>query len=93
MFDSIRIFVKNPSGQTSFALLPSSPNLDDRIRHIWNAALGCSITTRSAYLVHEGRVLESSNYHLLKEGSTVSIQLRLLGGIDRQNREIGRAHV
>jgi splicing factor 3A subunit 2 len=95
MLDSMNIFVKDLSGKTSCASLPSSFELDDFIHHIWKSSYACSTRytqcssngiTSIAYLIHEGRVLESSNYHQLKDGSTVSIQLRLLGGIDRQNR-------
>jgi splicing factor 3A subunit 2 len=56
---------------------------DDSVPCCSHRSLRCS-----SYLVHEGRILDEENYQTLlqQQDATVSIQLRLLGGIDRQNR-------
>jgi splicing factor 3A subunit 2 len=94
MLDSITLFVKTPRGQTASTTVSSSLEFNDFVHHIWDAAERCDEgeastpchRCKSAYLVHEGRVLEPTNYQLVQHDATVSIQLRLLGGIDRQNR-------
>lgn len=96
----MHILIKYPGGQTYPTTISSESEYKDIRREIWTTAqrLGrgrcrlCDdddshdVETRSFYLVHEGRVVEEHNYQRLQDHSTVSVQLRLLGGIDRQNR-------
>ena len=93
MIDTINVFVKHLGGHTSCATLSQSLEFNDFVDCIFATSFACSPYlirnagySNSAFLVHQGRVLEPTNYHLLENNSTVSIHLRLLGGIDRQNR-------
>lgn len=91
------VFVKTPRGQTAATRIPFSFTYNSFIKHVWDAAqwrdVGCRkraldahLDKPSFYLVHNGRVLEPSNYRSVFEHPFVSLQLSILGGIDRQNR-------
>jgi splicing factor 3A subunit 2 len=94
MLDSINIFLKTTHGRTAYTRISLSLGFDDFVTYLQGAAHSYDgldgentpCRTSNAYLVHEGRVLEPNNYHLLRSEDTVSLRLRLLGGIDRQNR-------
>jgi splicing factor 3A subunit 2 len=88
MNDMKNLFVRKPDGTMSCTTIESSMAYEDFFSDIARSSLG---VTRSGcfslfYLVHNGRVVEPNNFDRIAEGDTISIRLRLLGGIDRQNR-------
>jgi splicing factor 3A subunit 2 len=95
-------WVETPRGKTICTSVArgSSLSYDALLGHLWGAALsrnvgsndsdddGRRLRRRTTLLVHDGKVVNDASYGrlLTKRECFVSLRLRLLGGIDRQNR-------
>jgi len=91
------VFVKTPRGNTAATRVSLSLGYTNFVEALWEAVKRRDVNCRKRslhaelnhppfYLVHDGRILERQNFKSVFQHPFVSLQLSILGGVDRQNR-------
>jgi splicing factor 3A subunit 2 len=89
------LFIKTLRGHTASMIISLSEEFDNLAKKVWRASEKCDLKSGqpnganlpSFYLSCGGRLVDADNFQdLLQPYCTLTIRLRLVGGIDRQNR-------